>query len=109
MPDSDSKEDMRFRVLRLLEDNPELSQRQIADALGVSLGGVNYCIRALTDRGMVKVKNFKNSTNKTAYSYFLTPKGLSEKAALTTRFLKRKMREYEVLKAEIESLKTELE
>lgn len=105
---NEKQEDTRFRVLRLLQENPEISQRQIADALGVSLGGVNYCVRALVDKGLVKVKNFRNSENKIAYAYFLTPKGIAEKTALTARFLKRKMQEYELLKAEIESLKSEM-
>ncbi len=105
---SDKQEDTRFRVLRLLEENPEMSQRQIADALGISLGGVNYCVRALVDKGLVKVNNFRNSESKMAYAYFLTPKGIAEKTALTARFLKRKIQEYESLKAEIESLKEEL-
>lgn len=104
----DKQEDTRFRVLRLLQENPEMSQRQLADALGISLGGVNYCVRALVDKGLVKVKNFRNSDNKMAYAYFLTPKGITEKTALTARFLKRKINEYESLKAEIESLKSEL-
>jgi EPS-associated MarR family transcriptional regulator len=95
-------------VLRLIEENPEMSQRQIADELGVSLGGVNYCLKALVDKGLIKVKNFRNSNNKMAYAYFLTAKGIKEKAALTKAFLKRKMKEYELLKAEIESLKHEI-
>ena len=106
---SDKQEDTRFRVLRLIEENPEMSQRQIADELGVSLGGVNYCLKALVGRGLVKVKNFRNSSNKMGYAYFLTAKGIKEKAALTAGFLKRKMREYELLKREIESLKEELQ
>lgn len=105
----DKQEDTRFRVLRLLEENPEMSQRQIADALSISLGGVNYCVRALVDRGLVKVKNFSNGENKIAHAYLLTPKGITEKTTLAARFLKRKMQEYESLKAEIESLKTELD
>jgi len=85
-----------------------MSQRQIADKLGVSLGSVNYCLEALVDKGLVKVKNFRNSNNKMAYAYFLTTKGIKEKAALTKAFLKRKMKEYELLKAEIESLRDEI-
>lgn len=100
---------MHFRVLRLLQENPEMSQRQIAQELGVSLGSTNYCLRAIVEKGLVKVKNFRNSDNKKAYAYFLTPKGISEKTALTTRFLKRKIQEYELLKAEIESLKADLD
>ncbi len=105
---NDKQEDTRFRVLRLLQENPEMSQRQIADSLGISLGGVNYCVRALIDKGLVKVKNFRNSDNKMAYAYFLTPKGIANKTTLATRFLKRKLLEYEMLKAEIASLEQEI-
>lgn len=85
-----------------------MTQRQIAEALGISLGGANYCLRALAGKGFVKIKNFRNSNNKMGYAYLLTPKGITEKTALTARFLKRKMEEYEALKAEIESLKLEI-
>ncbi len=104
-----SKEDTRFRVLRLLQESPDLTQRQIAEALGISLGGANYCLRALVNKGLVKIKNFRSSNNKIGYAYLLTPKGISEKTTLTTHFLKRKMGEYEALKDEIESLKKEIE
>ena len=102
------QENTRFRVLRLLEDNPDLTQREIAEALGISLGGVNYCLRALAEKGLVKIQNFQNSKNKMGYAYLLTPKGIAEKTALTARFLKRKMQEYEALKAEIEALEAEI-
>ncbi len=105
---SDAKEDLRFRVLRLLENNPNLSQRQIAQALGVSVGRANYCLKAVTEVGFIKVKNFRNSQNKLAYAYTLTPKGIAEKTALTMRFLKRKTHEYNALKHEIKSLKKEI-
>ena len=98
------QEDTHFRVLGLLEQNPDLSQRELAKVLGVSLGGVNYSLRALVERGMVKVQNFKNSDKKLAYAYVLTPRGLAEKTRLTADFLKRKLEEYGALKAEIESL-----
>jgi EPS-associated MarR family transcriptional regulator len=104
---TNSKNDTRFRVLRLLENKPNLTQRDIADELGISLGGVNYCLRALTDKGMIKIKNFRNSDNKLGYLCLLTPKGVSEKMALTEAFLKRKMDEYGALRVEIESLKQE--
>jgi EPS-associated MarR family transcriptional regulator len=97
-------EDTHFRVLALLEKTPDISQRELAKQLGVSLGGVNYSLRALVDRGMVKAQNFSKSERKLAYAYVLTPQGLAEKTKLTARFLKRKMEEYEALKAEIESL-----
>ncbi len=103
-----SKEDTRFRVLRLLQETPDITQRQVAEALGISLGGTNYCLRALASKGLVKIRNFRNSDNKMGYAYLLTPKGITEKTALTTQFLKRKMEEYEVLKAEIEALEKEI-
>jgi EPS-associated MarR family transcriptional regulator len=101
------QEDNNYRILRLLEQNPDMSQRELAKALGFSLGGLNYCLQALLDKGAVKMYNFQNSQNKMAYAYLLTPAGLSEKAALTGRFLKRKMDEYEALKTEIEVLQQE--
>jgi EPS-associated MarR family transcriptional regulator len=98
------QEDTHFRVLSLLEQNPDMSQRDLAKALGVSLGGINYSLKALIERGMVKAQNFKKSETKLAYAYVLTPQGLAEKTKLTARFLKRKMEEYEALKSEIDSL-----
>ena len=100
--------ELQFRVLRLLESNPHLTQRELSKSLGVSLGGVNYCLNALVAKGSVKMQNFKNSRNKWAYAYLLTPQGVAEKGTLTSSFLKRKMQEYESLKAEIESLKFEV-
>lgn len=100
-------EDLRFRVLRLLQDNPDLSQRELARRLGVSNGKLNYCLRALIDKGLVKLGNFAHSSHHLGYAYLLTPAGLAEKAALTGRFLKRKMAEYEALRAEIETLQAE--
>ncbi len=102
------QEDTHFRVLSLLAPNPDMSQRDLAKALGVSLGGVNYSLKALMERGMVKVQNFSRSERKLAYAYVLTPHGLAEKTKLTARFLKRKMDEYEALKAEIDSLQVAL-
>ena len=99
------QEDTHFRVLGLLEHNPDLSQRELAQVLGVSLGGVNYSLRALADCGMVKIQNFKRSEKKLAYAYVLTPRGLAEKTRLTADFLKRKLEEYEALKAEITLLR----
>ena len=98
------QEDTHFRVLSLLEQNPDMSQRDLAKALGVSLGGLNYSLKALMERGMVKAQNFSKSERKLAYAYVLTPQGLAEKTKLTARFLKRKMEEYDALKAEIDSL-----
>jgi EPS-associated MarR family transcriptional regulator len=99
------QEDTYFRVMRLLEENPDLTQRELAEKLGISVGGLNYCLKALMEKGLVKMKNFANSKNKFGYVYVLTPTGMAEKAAITQRFLRRKMEEYEALKAEIESLK----
>ena len=98
------QEDTHYRALALLERSPDLSQRELARELGISLGGVNYALRALIERGMLKAQNFSSSDKKLAYAYILTPKGLAEKSLLTARFLRRKMDEFEALKAEIESL-----
>ena len=103
-----ARDELRLRVLRALEANPELSQRQLAQELGVSLGGVNYALKALIERGFVKADNFRRSGTKVAYLYVLTPKGLAEKSSLATAFLGRKLEEYEVLRQEIESLKCEV-
>ena len=103
-----ARDELRLRVLRALEVNPELSQRQLAAELGVSLGGVNYALKALVERGFVKAGNFRKSGNKVAYLYVLTPKGVAEKASLATAFLSRKLEEYEVLRQEIEALKGEV-
>ena len=100
-------QEAHFRVLRLLEGNPQMNQRDLAAAAGVSLGKTNYCINALLEKGLIKVQNFKSSKRKLAYAYLLTPAGIAEKAALTQRFLTRKMEEYEALKAEIDQLKQE--
>ena len=100
-------QEAHFRVLRLLEGNPQMNQREMAAASGVSLGKTNYCINALLDKGLIKVQNFKSSKRKLAYAYLLTPAGIAEKAALTQRFLTHKMEEYDALKNEIEQLKQE--
>ena len=101
-------EDLNFRVLRLLQDKPDASQRELADQLGVSHGKMNYCLNALIDKGLVKLENFQNSQHKFKYVYLLTPAGISEKAKLTGRFLLRKVAEYEQLRAEIEALRAEV-
>lgn len=103
------QEDTYFRVMRILQENPDLTQRELAEKLGVSVGGLNYCLKALMEKGWVKMQNFTHSKNKFGYVYILTPYGMSEKAALTSRFMKRKMEEYEALKAEIKALKLEIE
>lgn len=102
------QEDTDFRILRILQQNPDISQRDLADQLGMSLGGLNYCLKALIDKGFVKLGNYRKSTNKLKYAYLLTPDGMAEKASLTGRFLKRKMQEYEDLKAEIDALSSEV-
>ncbi len=103
------QEDKYFRVMRILQENPDLTQRELAEELGVSVGGMNYCLKALIEKGLVKMKNFANSKNKFGYVYVLTPTGLAERAAITQRFLQRKMDEYEALRAEIEALRSEVE
>jgi EPS-associated MarR family transcriptional regulator len=106
MPLSD---EVRYRILKLLEENPQLSQRELARELGMSLGRANYCLRSLIDKGWIKAANFKNSRNKAAYMYLLTPRGLQRKAEVTLRFLQRKTREYEELRAEIERVRADAE
>ncbi len=102
-------EESHLKVLRLLETDPALSQRELSHALGISLGKTNYCMRALLDKGLIKMQNFRNSDSKLGYAYLLTPAGIVAKAELTRDFLKRKMREYEILKHEIEQLRQEVE
>jgi len=108
MTRSQLQEDMHFRILRLLQENPEMSQRDLAKAVGVSVGRVNYVLKALVDKGLVKLGNFTASKDKRRYAYVLTPKGIAKRAALTRSFLARKMAEYEALRAEIEALSSEL-
>ena len=102
-------EEVRYRLLKLLEPNPRLSQREVARELGISVGKVNYCLKALVDKGWIKAANFKNSKNKTAYRYLLTPRGFEEKARVTAKFLQSRVREYEALRAEIEQIRIEAE
>lgn len=102
------QEDTHFRVLRLLQENPEMSQRELAEAVGVSVGGMHYVLNALIDKGLVKLGNFKASEDKRRYAYLLTPKGIAEKTAITKRFLARKIEEYEALKCEIDELGKEV-
>ena len=100
-------DEYRYKILKILEANPEISQRDMARALGVSLGRTNFCLKALIERGLLKATNFRNSSNKLAYMYFLTPKGIEEKSVITARFLKIKMQEYAALEAEIDQLRRE--
>ncbi len=101
------QEDTKFRVMRLIQEKPSLTQRELAEALGISLGGLNYCLRALIAKGLVKMHNFNQAENKMKYVYVLTPNGIKERSSLTYRFLERKLKEYEDLKAEIKVLKSE--
>jgi EPS-associated MarR family transcriptional regulator len=104
---TETQTDTSFRVMHLLAQNPDLTQRELAVKVGVSVGGLNYCLRALIEKGWVKIDSFSQSKNKFGYMYLLTPAGVAQKMALTSQFLKRKMDEYERLKVEIESLKKE--
>jgi|SRR5688500_3702086 EPS-associated MarR family transcriptional regulator len=100
-------DEMRYKLMRLLEANPGMSQRELARELGISLGKTNYCLQALVRKGLVKATNFKNSHNKAAYMYLLTPRGVESKATLTMKYLQIKMREYEALRVEIEEVRRE--
>lgn len=102
------REFVKYKVLKAIELNPNASQRELAKSLGVSLGSVNYCVKALVEKGFVKVENFIKSDNKKSYSYFITPRGMAEKGEITAQFLKRKMAEYDLLKDEILLLKKEV-
>lgn len=100
-------DEYRYKILKALEKNPEISQRDLARELGVSLGRANYCLKALIEVGLLKATNFRNNKNKLAYMYLLTPTGVKEKSAITERFLKAKLQEHEALEAEIEMLRSE--
>lgn len=101
-------DEIRYRLLKQLEQNPDISQRELAREFGVSLGKINYCLRALMEKGWIKAANFKNSQNKRGYLYQLTPHGLDAKARLTFQFLKIKQAEYAAMKTELEMLRKEL-
>ncbi|MFW2439070.1 MAG: MarR family EPS-associated transcriptional regulator [Arenicellales bacterium] len=101
-------DETRYHVLKYIEKNPSITQRELAKELGVSVGKANYCLKALIDKGWVKASNFKNSNKKLAYFYILTPSGIEQKAKITVNFLKRKINDYEALKEEIETLKNEI-
>jgi EPS-associated MarR family transcriptional regulator len=100
-------EDLHFRVLKLLQDNPDLSQRELAERVGVSNGKLHYCMKALIEKGLVKFGNFAHSKHHLGYAYLLTPKGIAQKANMTSDFLKRKLAEYEALRREIAALRQE--
>ncbi len=97
-------DEYRYKILKLVEVKPEISQRELAKNLGISLGKANFCLKALIEKGLLKATNFRNSQNKLAYMYLLTPNGIEEKSSITLRFLKSKMQEYELLQAEISLL-----
>jgi len=97
----------RYKLLKILETNPDVNQRELAKTLGISLGKTNYCLKALIEKGLIKMDNFRRSKNKGNYAYFLTPKGIEEKAKVTIQFLDRKQKEYERLAQEIEQLRAE--
>mgnify|MGYP003646348114 CR=1 FL=1 len=103
-----SNEDTSYYILHKLGAQPQITQRELAKELGISLGKVNYCLQALVATGMVKARNFTNSENKKSYLYVLTPSGLENKAVITKRFLERKLKEYEALRQEIESLQQDI-
>lgn len=97
----------RYQILKQIQGKPDVTQRELAESLGMSLGKVNYCLNALVERGMVKVGNFTRNEKKMRYAYLLTPKGISEKARVTVRFLEQKQQEYELLKQQLEQLRRE--
>ena len=103
------QEDVYFRLMRILQENSDLTQRELAEKLGISVGGLNYCLKALMQKGLVKMNNFVHSKNKFGYVYVITPRGMTERTAIAHRFLQRKMDEYEALKAEIKSLQSEFD
>ena len=103
-----TNQEIHLKVLRHLEENPDVTQRELAEELGVSLGKTNYCLKALIEQGFIKARNFKNSDNKRAYLYVLTPSGLEAKAKISIHFLKRKVAEYKALRVEIDQLQREI-
>ena len=102
-------EESSYKLLKQLEANPAISQRELAREMGMSLGKVNYCLRALIEKGLIKASNFRNSDNKLSYLYVLTPHGIESKAGITARFLKRKVAEYDALRKEIAELQSEID
>ncbi|WP_137170464.1 MarR family EPS-associated transcriptional regulator [Marinomonas sp. FW-1] len=101
-------DEYRYKILKELQQDPDISQRELAKRLDISLGKANFCLKALIEKGLIKAENFKNSTNKVGYLYLLTPKGIEEKVSLTQRFLQRKLKEHEALEKEIEQLRKEV-
>ncbi len=103
------QQEIRYRLLKILADEPRIGQRQIAEKMGISLGVVNYCLREFAKKGLIKIHRFKSARNKVPYSYILTPRGVEEKGRVTVRFLKRKIEEYEEIKRQIALLTKEVE
>jgi EPS-associated MarR family transcriptional regulator len=101
-------DEYRYKILKLVEAKPDVSQRELARDLGISLGKANFCLKALIEKGLLKATNFRNSKNKLAYMYLLTPNGIEEKSAITLRFLKSKIQEYELLQKEIEQIRVDV-
>ncbi|MBA3696230.1 MAG: MarR family EPS-associated transcriptional regulator [Methylotenera sp.] len=101
-------DEYRYKILKTVEENPEISQRELAKELGISLGKTNFCLKGLIEKGLLKVSNFRNSKNKLAYMYLLTPNGIEAKANVTLSFLKYKMHEYELLQVEIDELRRDI-
>lgn len=101
-------DELQHRIFKVIENKPSINQRELSQQLGISLGKANYCLRALISKGWVKANNFRNNQNKLSYAYMLTPSGIEEKTIVTIRYLKRKMQEYDELKAAVEELKKEL-
>jgi EPS-associated MarR family transcriptional regulator len=108
MFDTDLHDESHLKILRVLETNPDINQRELAAAVGISLGKVNLCLKALMESGFVKAQNFRNNQNKLSYYYLLTPSGVAAKEEITALLLKRKLAEYDALKSEIEALKADM-
>jgi EPS-associated MarR family transcriptional regulator len=108
-PKAKIQEDTHFRIMRILQENPDLTQRELAEKLAMSVGGLKYCLNALIDKGLVKMQNFSHSKNKFGCVYLMTPKGISEKITFTSKFFERKQAEYEALITEIKSLKLQID
>ena len=106
---SEHQEDIHLRALRLIHGTPDISHRDLARRVGISVGAAHYCLNALAEKGLIKLANFHASSNKRGYVYLLTPEGISAKASMTVKFLQRKVTEYEALRAEIEALSAEVE
>ena len=104
-----TSDEIRYRLFKLIQAQPDITQRQLAQELGVSLGKTHYCLKALIDKGWVKAARFRDNPNKGVYAYLLTPRGITEKARVTTRFLKRKIGKFKAIKVEIEELRSEVE